>query len=207
MHAWAHTQSRRLFGTVSPAGTFAIRRCFLRSQATPMSEPLLGDPGRSGEGEGAGGGATEAVKLSPGREVQRGGLPSPPPGSAVVTLGVAVGLGPAGINNSMNRAHESGSPGGGLETHTTARLRLGRPSATATLGSSLSRVLCPPSPNLGRASRPAPAAPPPAPLPSPSGPAAPPPHPLEPSSNPVPRSPLAPPPASRTCRPIGRRAV
>lgn len=52
MHAWAHTQSRRLFGTVSPAGTFAIRRCFLRSQATPMSEPLLGDPGRSAGGGG-----------------------------------------------------------------------------------------------------------------------------------------------------------
>lgn len=57
-----------------------------------MSELLPGDPERSGRG------AAEAVKLSPGREVQRRGLPSPPPGSAVVTLGVAVGLGPARIN-------------------------------------------------------------------------------------------------------------
>lgn len=99
MHAWAHTQSHRLFGIVSLAGTFDTRRLFLRSQAISKSKLLLGDPGRSGGGWGGGRrrGTAKAVKLSPGREVQRGGLPSPPPGSAVVTLGVAVGLGSAGI--------------------------------------------------------------------------------------------------------------
>lgn len=102
MHAWAHTQSHRLFGIVWLAGTFDTRRFFLRSQATYKYKLLLGDPGRSGGGWGGGRRRNaKAVKLSPGREVQRGGLPSPPPGSAVVTLGVAVGLGSAGIINTQ----------------------------------------------------------------------------------------------------------
>lgn len=107
----------------------------------------------------------------------------------------------------MNREHESGSPGGGLEPQGQLAYEWGFPRPRSHSEAAFS-VLCSPlpKPRLLLAAVPRRAATCSAPLPR-SGPAVQLPHPLQPSSNPISRSRLTPPPASRDCRLIGRNGA
>lgn len=108
----------------------------------------------------------------------------------------------------MNREHESGSPGGGLEPQGQLAYEWGFPRPRSHSEAAFS-VFCPPSPPQASATprgQPPPRrhllrSPPPL---RPRRPAAPP---LQPSSNPVPRARLTPPPASQDCRLIGRNGA